>query len=506
MERSLTLSKDQRKAAFGDFQTPPSLAALCCRFLKQIGHDAPASIVEPTCGVGGFLKAALESFPKARAYGFEINPSYLAAARESLASYSDRLSLEACDFFAEDWSERLKAIPGPILILGNPPWVTNAELTRLGSENRPGRSNQKKTRGIEALTGASNFDISEWIMKHLIDELSGHDFQFAMLCKSSVARKLLANYWAEDRSFSEVILSLVDAPKYFGAAVDACFFCLASRSSGLKDKTALICSDFQRSNGSTIGYSEGRLIADMEKYRTVQKLAGSSTLKWRSGLKHDCSKVMEFRRVDGQWKNGLGDFVDVETEAVFPLLKSSDLMKKTLPEPRRFVMVTQRKIGQETDSLESKWPKAWAYLNRHESALSARRSSIYKNKPRFSIFGVGDYSFAPWKVAISGFSARVRFHVVGPYEDGVVMLDDTCYFLPFATKREAEFFCQLLNSQEGIDYYSSLIFWNNKRPITAAILGSLDLLKLAERRGLTELKTLQGMLAAKRNPQAPQTP
>ncbi|MDF1663338.1 MAG: SAM-dependent DNA methyltransferase [Planctomycetota bacterium] len=471
-----------------------------------MGQLEPASIVEPTCGVGGFLKAALESFPKAHAFGFEINPKYLSAARESLAEYSERLSLESCDFFTEDWSERLKVIPGPILILGNPPWVTNAELTRLGSENRPGRRNQKKTRGIEALTGASNFDISEWIIKHLVDQLKGRDFQLAMLCKSSVARKILASYWAEDRSFSEAFLSLVDAPKYFGAAVDACFFCLSSISQGPKDMTALVCSDFQRTSESRIGYSNGRLIADIETYKKVEELAGLSPLKWRSGLKHDCSKVMEFRRENGQWINGLNDAVDIEDEALYPLLKSSDLMKPTLAKPRRFVIVTQQKIGQETDSLELKWPKTWAYLNRHGEALSARRSSIYKNKPRFSIFGIGDYSFTQWKVAISGFSAKIHFHVVAPYEKKTVMLDDTCYFLPFLSKVEAELACQLLNSQESIDYYSSLIFWNNKRPVTAAILGTLDLVKLAERLGLHESKAFQGMLAANRKPQAPQTP
>lgn len=498
MERSLILGKDLKKAAFGDFQTPPSLAQLCCRFLKEIDcQREPASIIEPTCGVGGFLAAALQTFSKAQAYGFEINPSYLKAARDSLAEYKERVVLETCDFFSEDWSARLKEIPGPILILGNPPWVTTAELTRLGSENRPEREKQRPSRGLEALTGASNFDISEWIMKHLIDQLKGRDFQLGMLCKSSVARKLLVNYWAEDQAFSEAILSRVDAPKYFDASVDACFFYLSSQSSGIKEKTALICSDFQKAEGRTIAYRDGRLIADVEKYNHVEELAGESSFKWRSGLKHDCSKVMEFRRDDGQWINGLGEIVDIEGDLVHPLLKSSDLMKKTLPKPRRFVLVTQRKIGQETATIESKWPKTWSYLTRHKTAFEARRSSIYKNKPSFSIFGIGDYSFAPWKVAISGFAAAIQFHVIGPYEKRTMMLDDTCYFLPFQTKREATLICKLLNSKPSKDYYSSLIFWNNKRPITSAILGTLDLVKVAERLGLTELKTLQGMLAAR---------
>ena len=33
--------------------------------------------------------------------------------------------------------------------------------------------------------------------------------------------------------------------------------------------------------------------------------------------------------------------------------------------------------------------------------LDNRKSSIYNKRPRFSIFGIGDYSFSKWKVAIS---------------------------------------------------------------------------------------------------------
>jgi len=52
----------QCKVEFGDFQTPISLAREICSLIARTGFR-PASILEPTCGTGSFLKASLEIFP-----------------------------------------------------------------------------------------------------------------------------------------------------------------------------------------------------------------------------------------------------------------------------------------------------------------------------------------------------------------------------------------------------------------------------------------------------------
>ncbi len=45
---------------------------------------------------------------------------------------------------------------------------------------------------------------------------------------------------------------------------------------------------------------------------------------------------------------------------------------------------------------------------------SVASCSIYQNRPRFAVFGVGPYSFAPWKVVISGLCKVPNFVVVPP--------------------------------------------------------------------------------------------
>jgi hypothetical protein len=51
-----------------------------------------------------------------------------------------------------------------VLIVGNPPWVTNAELSSLNSQNLPEKSNIKALQGMDAITGRSNFDIGEFVL------------------------------------------------------------------------------------------------------------------------------------------------------------------------------------------------------------------------------------------------------------------------------------------------------------------------------------------------------
>ena len=72
---------------FGDYQTPAHLAARVAQLISSL-HPAPKSILEPTCGVGNLLFAALEvhSFEVAR--GLELNPDYAKIAQERLPNAS----------------------------------------------------------------------------------------------------------------------------------------------------------------------------------------------------------------------------------------------------------------------------------------------------------------------------------------------------------------------------------------------------------------------------------
>jgi hypothetical protein len=106
------------------------------------------------------------------------------------------------------------------------------------------------------------------------------------------------------------------------------------------------------------------------------------------------------------------------------------------------------------------------------------------------MFGVGEYTFAPYKVAISGFYKRLHFAAIGPHHKLPIVFDDTVYFVSCGVPDEARLLAELLNSEIAREYYSAFIFWDAKRPITAELLRRLDLRKLAAEMG--RLKEFEG--------------
>src|SRR4030095_7712019 len=125
--------------------------------------------------------------------------------------HADKVTIEVGDFFTTDWKKQIDILPSPILVIGNPPWVTNSRLGLLGSTNLPQKSNFQKHSGLLAITGKSNFDISEWMLLKMLDWLNGKYGTLAMLCKNSVARKVLAHAWKNGYQISESRKYLIDA-------------------------------------------------------------------------------------------------------------------------------------------------------------------------------------------------------------------------------------------------------------------------------------------------------
>lgn len=395
-------SRTQHQIEFGDFQTPLSLAREVCSLIAQTGFH-PASILEPTCGTGAFLKASLETFSDVSyVLGFEINSHYVVQTRQALvrAFPNVPVKIDQADFFLTNWSEIIPTLPEPILVIGNPPWVTSAALSTLGSHNVPLKSNLDNLRGIDALTGRSNFDISEWMLRKNLEWLNGKDGLLAVLCKTTVARKVLLYAWQNHLGIESASLYILDAQKYFDAAVDACLLLVRSRSAGNSKECQVFRSLYAQQPDSVFGLQDGMLVADVKLYRKRQDLKGNGLIGWRSGIKHDCSQVFELRMENGRLVNGLGESVEIESQTLFPLLKSSDLAARR--SPGRWIVVPQQTISDDPSRLKVDAPKTWNYLATHAHLLDKRRSSIYKNRPRFSIFGVGSYSFSPWKVALSG--------------------------------------------------------------------------------------------------------
>lgn len=456
----------------GDFQTPLALARAVMARLARTA-PAPRTVLEPTCGKGAFLLAAAERFPEARLVGFDIEPAYVEEARAAVSS----ATIEIASCFELDWGELVGALPeGPLLVVGNPPWVTSATLGALASPNAPRKSNVDRARGIDARTGASNFDVSEWLGRALIAALAARSgpSRLAFLVKSAVARKLIARA-ARDGIAFDAELCRIDARAHFGVAVDAVLLDIRANGSSPRAEVAIFDALDAKRPAAEITRAHGDLVTDRAAYEETLSFETAEPVGWRSGLKHDCRAVFELAREGDHYVDARGQAIPLEPEVVYPLMKSTDLAHG-VDAPRRFVLVPQRRLG-DLD-LEARAPLAARYLAGHAPRLAARKSSIYRGRPPFAIFGIGDYSFAPWKVAVSGLHKALSFRLVGPHEGRPMMFDDTCYFLPFDEERAARRAHEALSSATAQRFFEARIFLEDKRPVTKKVLDRFALSRL----------------------------
>jgi len=465
-----------KKIEFGDFQTPKDLADEVCQKLVEIGVS-PNYVIEPTCGLGTFLESASQIFASVQKFiGVEVNPEYYSdlIIRSKTFPLSERIEINEGDFFKFDWNKLLKRLDGEILILGNFPWVTNAVQGAIGGSNLPNKTNFQNHSGYDAMTGKSNFDISEFMLIKVAEWFQYRHGQLAMLVKTSVARKFLSHLHKTNIGTSHSAIYRIDAMKHFGAAVDACLlYCRFDPLSHNYDYD--VFDSLSNQTHYRVGHRQGVIVRDLDAFEKFGYLFGSSTEKWRSGIKHDCSEVMELTQKDGKLFNGLDELVDIESDFIYPLVKGSDVANNRISTTNRFMLVTQKMVGESTKSIKTIAPKTWAYLENHAEYLDARKSKIYQNNPRFSIFGVGTYTFTPWKIAICGLYKNLNFRLVGQIQNKPVVFDDTVYLLNFENYEEAHKTYDFLYHEDTQKFLSALVFWDDKRPIKTSILNNLKL-------------------------------
>lgn len=470
------------RGEYGDFQTNRDLAEAVTKVLlnKKI---TPEIVIEPTCGKGNFILAALQSFPSIKQIiGIEIYEPYVWQCKFNILDYfllnpqANRPLVQIYHFnvFNFDFFELKRQIrKASLLVIGNPPWVTNSTLGALESDNLPKKLNFKKNKGIDAITGKGNFDIAEYIVVSLMRVFERCNGLLSLLVKNSVIKNIVYEQRNNRLCISDIEEMNIDSKKEFDVSVDAS---LLLCQFGKQPSQQCQVSDFYTGRFiNKFGWKGDNFYSDIEMDRQIVSIEGKSQLEWRQGIKHDCSKVMELERNGRLFCNKLNEVVDLEEDLVYGMLKSSDLKTLIAEKPKKFTIVTQHYIGQSTDYI-SQFPNTYSYLQKHLDFFRTRKSTIYKEKPDFSIFGIGDYSFKPYKVAVSGLYKTFHFTLVLP-DNKPVMLDDTCYFLGFDDLKSAIVVHTLLNSDVVKSFLQTITFSDAKRMITKDVLMRIDLKK-----------------------------
>jgi hypothetical protein len=469
----------------GDYQTPLYFTDIICKYLRnELNISSSDIIIEPTCGIGNFLKSIAKFFTYNQLYGIDIDNAKLDKVDKTIPN----LKLINADIFTFKFENIDKN--NSFLIIGNLPGITNAELSKINSKNLPTKSKFRNEMSIDARMRKNNFDISEYIILKIIDEFKDTTSTIAFLCKTTIPRNVFIELDRNNIEYSFIKQLNFNSFESFNIDADTCLFIIQFGGTPLKNKT---CEVADISNPSEIlhkfGFKEDKFYLDMDN---IQDIDGKCQMEWRLGVKHSCAGVMELICENNQLKNKNGENVSIENNLIYPLLKSGDLKKPIINETSKYVIITQQKIRQDTSYIETEAPKTWQYLNDNKKYFEKRNNSLYKNTPDFSIFGIGDYIFKKYKVAISGFYKKPIFSLV--YSEKPLILDDTSYFLSFDNYDYAYITMLILNSPLVKKFLKNIAFIDSKRPYSKKVLKRIDILKCLKILSFNDLKEVESQL------------
>jgi hypothetical protein len=154
----------------------------------------------------------------------------------------------------------------------------------------------------------------------------------------------------------------------------------------------------------------------------------------------------------------------IEPDLVYPLLRGRDV-SRWHAEPSVFIILTQHpqtRAGIPVPVMKREYPKTLAYLKEFEQDLRKRsgyRQYFDPTDPFWSIYNVGPYTMAPWKVYWTRVSTRISAAVAGSNDpDKTILSVETATFVTFETRAEAHYFAAVMNSapcRMVIESYSS---------------------------------------------------
>jgi len=150
----------------------------------------------------------------------------------------------------------------------------------------------------------------------------------------------------------------------------------------------------------------------------------------------------------------------IEPDLLYPLLRGRDV-QRWKADPSAFILLTHKrgmrlKAITEED-MQQAYSGTWVYLKRFEPVLRERAAfrryftrkdrngNVVETGPFYSMFNVGDYTFASWKVVWTRM-ARISAVVVGQVKGRAIIPQETITLVDCATELEAHFIASLINS------------------------------------------------------------
>jgi len=150
----------------------------------------------------------------------------------------------------------------------------------------------------------------------------------------------------------------------------------------------------------------------------------------------------------------------IEPDLLYPLLRGRDV-KRWRAEPSAYIIMAQDPIkrkGIDEDKMKTCYPKTYLYLKRFEEVLRERAAfkryftrkdrsgRIFETGPFYSMFDVGDYTFAPYKVVWRYIATDFICSVVGLADSKPIIPNEKLMLVNCDRKEEAYYLCGICNS------------------------------------------------------------
>ena len=446
----------------GAVYTPDWLAD---HVLDVIGWQPDDDLLDPTCGDGAFLRAAVRRRIAtgtrdlvAGLRGIDIDPAAVNAARvavRELAGAEPEVEV----------GDALDATGEARFVVGNPPWVRWSALP-------PAYAARVKALGAvgrDRWVGGIEPDVATVITQHAVRSLLAPGGTLAFVITGTVFANESSEHFRRFEGAKVLLVEDYAAVRPFAEATHATLLVLRKG----EPTTYPVPYRVHRRDGvaellaaPVPGTDAGPwLKGTAQQHATWRRIFGRGTYRARKGVTTDLNGAFFVRaegnggetvRITNDPALGRKDLpqvtAEVEAEHVFPLLRGRDLQTG----PSLHVLVPQR--GMHGDpGLATTAPLTYAYLERFRPSLE-RRSSLRRyqpGKPYWSLWNVGPYTFSPHKVVWREMSGRFEAAYVGPE---VVVCDHKLYFVPCDSENEGRYLANVLNAPtvtEAVSAYAS---------------------------------------------------
>ncbi|MCK6456324.1 MAG: N-6 DNA methylase [Phycisphaerae bacterium] len=199
--------------------------------------------------------------------------------------------------------------------------------------------------------------------------------------------------------------------------------------------------------------------SDYEAHEGVNS-GGNNAVYWVEVLHNRPDGAIVVRNLtEGAKRRVAAVNAELEPDLLYPLLRGREVRRWSAERSAHIILaqdVTTRR-GIEEGLMQRQYPRTHRYLKRFEQDLRGRaafkryytrkeRGRVVETGPFYSMFDVGDYTLAPWKVVWHRMVAPLGAVVVGKDHGKPILPQETHVFVATRSQQEASYLAGMLNS------------------------------------------------------------